>query len=212
MDSLGAGALNLALPASDLVVRAGEDYEAWVSIPDGDQAIADLESLSWVLLNDLACDLTESASIPVQSILVYRLDESSDATVYVSPTDIDFTLTHLPLDHALDTSLYTDIVAGSSDLGLGNDSNTATSLYSATHLDASTQAGSETDLLAPHDEPEINVNSVADSASDLLTSPSSSLNLDTDLVDGFSDSSVGVDIASDPGFSSPSNVAVSVGS
>lgn len=207
----------MAIPATGLVVRAGEDPEAWVSIPEGEassQAVADLESSSWILLNDLISGLTADAFIPVQSALAYQSDESSDAVAYVSLEDHDATLGALPLDHTLDCFLYTDIVGVSSDLGLGNgldaDTLPTENLPSDPHLDASTQVGSETDLLVSYDGLETNTNIAVDSTSDLLTSASSSLNLDTDLADDSLSSYVDVDIASRPEPSSPSDFGVSV--
>ncbi|KAF9645485.1 hypothetical protein BDM02DRAFT_510746 [Thelephora ganbajun] len=186
---LGTDTLSLAIPATGLAVRVGEEPESWVSILETEtssQAIADLESSSWILLDDLACDLTADTFVSVQSILVYQPDGSSDATVYVSLTDLESTLNALPLDHTLDSFLYTDIVGVSPDPGPGNDLGTATPLSespsSDPYLDASTQVGSETDLLVSNDDLEINSNIVADGTSDLLTS-TSSLDFDTNLTD-----------------------------
>jgi len=210
VDHLGADTLYLAVPATGLVVRAGEDPCAWVSIPEGEsssQAIVDLDS-SWSLLNDLVHGLKQDAFIPVQSILVYQPDGSSEAVVYISLTDPDSTLSALPLDYPLDSVPCTDIVGVSSDLGLGNKLNTATSPSENSPLDAylgaSTRVGSGTGLLAPHDDLEVTANIGEDGTSDPLTY-TSSLGLDTDLADIVSNSFVGVDIASDPETAGPSD-------
>lgn len=213
---LGTDTLNLAIPATCLIVQAGEDPEAWVSIPKEEtssQAVANLESSSWILLGDLASDLTTDALIPIQSILVYKPDESSDPAVYVSLEDCDSTLNTLPLDHTLDSFLYTDIVGVSSDLGLGDGFDAITPPAenpSSDHsLDVPTQLGSETDLLVSYDDLEISGNIAADGASDLLTPTSSHPNSVTNLADNLLNSSVDVDIASRLGSSSPSDSRVS---
>ena len=202
MDYPGVGSLGWAIPATCLVVRAGENPQAWISIPDdktSTQTVADLESLSWVLLDDLACSLTEDAFVPVQSILLYQPDKSSNVVVYVSFEDPDSTLNTLTLDHTLDYFLYTDIT-GVSDLGLGNSSGAALSpsenLSSDPHLDGSTLVGSETDLWASNDDLAINSNLAVDSASDPLTPTSSSLDLDSALAGNALDSPFDVDVAS----------------
>ena len=206
-DYLGVGT---AIPATCLVVRAGEDPEAWVSIPDGEtssETVANLESSSWVLLDDLACDLTETTFVAIQSIFVYQLDGTSDTAVYVSLTDSESTLSTLPLDRTLDTFLYTDITGVSSDLDLGNGSGgtmpPSENLISDSHLDAPTPVWSETDHLASDDDLWtddlwIDSNLAADSESDLLTSTSSSLDSDTDLAGNPLNSSFDVDVASNP--------------
>ena len=213
---LGTDTLDLAIPATCLVVQAGETPDAWVSIPKEEtssKAIANLESLSWILLDDLVSGLTTDALIPIQSILVYQPDGSSDAAVYVSLEDCDSTLNTLPLDHTLDSFLYTDIVGVSSDLGLGDGFDTITPPAenpSSDHsLDVSTKLESETDLLASYDDLEISGNIAADGASDLLTPTSSHLNSVTDLADNLLNSSVDVDVASHLGSSSPSDSPVS---
>lgn len=207
VDHLGADALSLAVPATGLVVRAGEDPYAWVSIPEGEtnsQAAADL-GLSWILLNDLACSLTKDTFVPVQFILVYQPDGSSDAVVYVSLPGLDSTLSALSLDHPLDSFLCTDIMGVPSDLGLGNEVDTATS---PSNLFAPTRIGSGIDLLAPHDDLEVHANIAEDGASDPLTY-TSSLGLDTDLADIAPNSLVRVGIASDPEPASPADFGVS---
>ncbi|KAF9781396.1 hypothetical protein BJ322DRAFT_1080810 [Thelephora terrestris] len=180
---LGTGTTNQLFTATSLVIHAGEDPEAWACIPDGEtgsQTIAGLESSSWILLDDLACSLNKDASVPITAILVYRLDGSSDAVVYVSLTDPQSTMSTLSLDHPIDTFLCTDIPGISSDLGLGYDLDTATSyhenLSSDPRLDTSTRVGYETDLSALG----TNTNIAADSTSDLSTSTPSSLYLATD--------------------------------
>ena len=207
MDCRGADALSPFIPATGLVVRAGEDPEAWVltDTPEGvtsSQTAVDLESSSWVLLNDLVCDLTEDAFVPAQSILVYQPDGSSNTAVYVSLADLDSTLGGLPLDHTLDSFLYADIVGVSSGLGLGSGFDAATppsDLTSDTYLNTSTQVGSEAELLAPCDDPELDAHTTTDDTSDLLISTTSSLDLSSNLAYDHLDSSV--DIASDPEFS-----------
>ena len=215
MDYVGAETLNLAIPATGLVVQAGEDPETWVSIPEGktsSQAATDLESLSWVLLDDLACSLTEDAFVPVQSVLVYQPDGSSNAAVYVSLTDPDSTLGVLSLDHTVASLSYDDIVGVSSELGLGSDLVAAPPPSDDLPSDPSSEVPpyvvSETDLSAAYDGLGLDTNIVTDVTSDLLTSTSSSSHLDTDLVDNLSDSSVAVDVTSDPDFSSPTNLGV----
>jgi len=213
---LGTDNLGLAIPATDLVVQVGEGAEAWVSIPEGgtnSQAIADLESSSWIILDDLLCDLTANASLPIQSVLVTQPSGSSDAIVYVSFKDQDSTLSTLSLDQPLDSFLYTDIVGGTSatsDLGLGNNPNAAAPPAKSPplipHLDASTQVGSKTDLLTPKADLETDANISVDGTSDLLTSTSSSLGLGTNLSNDLL-GPVDVDIASHPE-SSPSGVSV----
>jgi hypothetical protein len=195
---LGTDVLNLAIPATGLVVQAGEDTEAWVSIPENkpsSQAIADPGTSCWVILSDLVSDLNADASVPLRSILITQPDGSSDAVVYVSLEDNDSTLSALPLDHTLDSFLYTDIVGVSSDLGLGDFPDTTPPTENPSpvpYLDTSTQVGSEADLPVPEDDFEIYASVVADSTSDLLTSTPSSLNSDTNLVNDLLDSPVGV--------------------
>lgn len=209
MDSLGVGTLDQVVPVTCLLVQAGENPEAWVTIPDGEtssQTAVDLESSYWVLLDDLACGLTENAFVPVQSILVYRPDESSNAVVYVSFTNTESTLATLPLDYSLHSYLYTEITGVSSDLGLGNDLRTALpppeNLSSDPHLDAPTPVGSETDLLASNDDLATDANLTVDYTSDSLTSTS----LDTGLT-GNPTNSFDVDVASNP--SDPNGLKVS---
>lgn len=204
-DYLGMGNLGQVIPATSLVVRAGEDLETWVSFPKGEttsQTASDLESSSWVLLDDLACGLTENAFVPIQSILVYQPDEPSNAAVYVSLTNPDSTLSTLPLDHGLDSFLYTDIPGVSSDLGLGSGSGAALQFSenpsSDLHMDAPAPAGSETDPLASNDDLETDANLTMNSTTDPLTSTSSSLDLDSDLADNSLNSSFDVDVASNP--------------
>ena len=219
VDYLGPDTLCLAIPATGLAVQAGEDLEAWTRIPEGEtnsQPIADLESLSWILLNDLVCGLTENAFIRIQSILVHQQGDSSNPAVYVSLADQDSTLGGLPLDHTPDTFLYSDIAEASSNLGLGNDLDTVTpppeNLPTGPLVNASTQVKSETNLLAPCDDPKLDANIFTDGTSGLLTSTPSSLYLNTDRVNNLLCSSVDVDVASDPGPSSPSDLAVSASS
>lgn len=205
---LGTGVLNLGVPATDLVVRAGEDAEAWVSIPEikaNSQAVADPESC-WVMLSDLVSDLSADALVPLQSILVTQPDGSSDAVVYVSLEDHDSTLSTLPLDHALDSFLYTDIMGVSSDLGLGDTLDPTTPPIGNTHLDDSTQIGSQADPPTPEDDCGNETSIEADSSSDLLTPTSSSLNLDTNLANDLN-SHVDVGVASQPKPSSPGGVS-----
>ena len=211
---LGTDALNLAIPATGIVVKAGEDTEAWVSIPENktsSQAIADLWSSYWIILNDLLCDLNADALVPLQSILVTQPDGSSDAVVYVSLEDHDSTLSALSLDHTLDSFLYTDIVGVSSDLGLGNTLDAtvppAENPSPVPYLDASTQTWSEADLSVSEGDFGIDTSIVADSTSDLLSSTSSSLNLGTDLVNDLLNTPVGVGVASQPKPSSPGGVS-----
>jgi len=218
LDYRGADALSPFILATGLVVRAGEDPEAWVltGAPEGvtsSQTMADLESSSWVLLNNLVCDLTEDAFVPTQSIFIYQPDGSSNTAVYVSLADLDSTLTGLPLDRTPDSFLYADILGVSSDLGLGTGSGFGAAappsdLTSDTYLNASTQAGSEAELLAPCDDLEPDTDITTGGTSDLLlTSATSSLDLSTNLADNFLDSSVGV--ASDPEFSDPTDFGAS---
>ena len=198
------GTPNQAMPATSLVVQAGEDPDAWVCIPDktSSQTVAGLESSSWILLDDLLCGLAENYIIPIQSVLYYQPDGSSDAVAYVCLADPQSTMSTLPLDHPLDSFLYTNIPGVSSDLGPGNNLDTAASfsenLSSDPHLDASTQVGSETDFSALNDGLPTNTNIAADSTSDLLTSASSSLGLATKPVDSSPNSSFDVDFASGP--------------
>ena len=205
----GTESLGQVISATGLVVQSGEDPEAWVCISDGktsSQTITDLESSSWVLLDDLACGLTDDASVPVQSVLVHQPDGSSDAVVYVSFADIQSTLSTLSLDHPLNTFCYADIPGTSSDLGLGYNSGLTTTLpenlSSNSHLDAYT----ETDPSAANDNSVFDTNFATNSNSDLLTSTSSSTSLDptTNLMKTSSDSSLDVDVASSPnGLSAP---------
>jgi len=214
VDYRGANSLSSFIPATGLVVRAGEDPEAWVltDTPEGisnSQTMVDLESSSWVLLNDLVCDLTEDTLVSTQSILVYQPDGSSNTAVYVSLADLD----GLPLDHTLDSFVYADII--SSDLGLGPgssfDAGTPPSdLTSDSYLNVSeTLAGSEADLLAPCDDLELDTDITTGGTSDLLTSTTSTFDLSTNLADDLLDSSVDVDVASRPEFSDPSDLGVS---
>lgn len=202
---LHTGTLNQAMPATSLVVQAGEDPDAWVCIPDDEtssQTVAGLESSSWILLDDLLCGLTEDAVVPIKSVLLYQSDGSSGAVAYVCLADSQSTMSTLHLDHPLDSFLYTNIPGVSSDFGPGNNLDTATSfsenLSSDPHLDASTQVGSETDFLTPNDGLPTDTNPAAHSTSNLLTSTSSSLGLATDPVDSSLNSSLDVDIASGP--------------
>jgi hypothetical protein len=199
-DYLGLGALGKPIPATCLVVQASENPEAWVSIPDGEttsQTVADLESSSWVLLDDLVCELTENAFVSVQSILVYQPDESSNAAVYVCLTNPESTL---PLDHTLNSFHYTDITGVSSDLGLGNGLGTALlpseNTSSDPHLNAPTHVGSKNDPLTSNDDLAVDSNLAVDSTSDPLTSTP----LDLDTANSSLDSSVSfdVDVASNP--------------
>ena len=225
VDYHGADALGPFIPATGLVVRAGEDPEAWVLTDapgvTSSQTMVDLESSSWVLLNDLVCDLTEDAFVSTQSILVYQPDGSSNAVVYVSLTDLDSTLSGLRLDRTPDFFLYTDIVEVSSALGLGPGSgfDAATppsDLTSDSYLNGSTQAGSEAELLAPCGELGPGTGITTGGTSDLLLTSTtssldstSSLDLSTNLADNSLDSSVDVDVASNPEFSDPSGLGVS---
>ena len=143
VDYLGTDT-SLVIQTTGLAVQAGEDSEAWALISESEtnsQTAADLESLSWVLLDDLVCDLTENAFVPVQSILIYRPGGSSGAAVYISLTDLDFTSGDVRFDHTL-AFPYADIVGVSSDPGLCDDLGTATppseNHPSDPHLDAST--------------------------------------------------------------------------
>ena len=196
-DYLVAGTLSLVVPATAMVVQAVENPETWFSILDGEtssQSVADLESLSWVLLDDLTCSLTDNALILIQSILVCQKDGSSNPAIYFSFTDPKSASSTLPLDHTLHSYSYADILGASSDLGLGNSSGAAkppSDVFSSDpHLGASTQAGSETDLSsASNDGLATDYN--LDSTYDLLTSISSSTGLDTDL-----NSSLDVNVAS----------------
>lgn len=215
VNHLGTDVLNLAIPATGLVVQAGEDTEAWVSIPENkptSQAIVDLGSY-WITLDDLVSDLSADALVPLQSILVTQSGGSSDVVVYVCLEDPDSTLSALSLDHSLDSFLYTDIVGISSDLGLGNTLDTtrppSENPSPVPHLDASTQVGSEADL--PKGDSGIDVSIVTDSASDPPPSTSSSLNSGTNLVNDLLDSPVGVGLASQPKASSPGGVPVCAG-
>lgn len=207
VDYFGVGALGQAIPTTCFVFQAGEDPEAWVSIPDGEtssQTAVDLESSYWVLLDDLVCGMNQNAFVPVQSILMYQSHESSNVAVYVSLTNSESTLSTLPLDHPLDSFLYADITGVSSDPGLGNGLGAATllseNLSSDPHLDAPTLVWSETDLLTSGDDLAIDANFDVDSTSDPLTSTSLSSDLDTDLTDNslILSSSVDVDVASNP--------------
>lgn len=214
---LGTDVLDLAIPATNLVVQAGEDAKAWVSIPKGGtDSQADLESSSWILLDDLVPDLTASTTLPIQSVLLTQPHGSSDAVVYVSLEDQDSTLNTLPLDHPLDSFLYSDLVgvtSATSDLGLGDDSDAATppaeSPSLAPHLDAS--VGSETDLLAPKDVLDTDANTVVDGTPDPLTPASSSLGLGTNLVNDLLNT-VDVDVTSYPEQSGPGGVSVCMSS
>lgn len=207
-DCLGSDTQSSVILASGLTVQAGEDPEAWV-LTEGEtssQTIADLESLSWVLLDDLVCGLTENAFVPTQSILLYQPDGSSNAAVYVSL--LDSTLAGLPLDHTLDSFFYADVVGVSSDLGTGNSFDTAIpppeNLALDPYASTSTQVGSETGLSAPCGDLELDTSVAADGTSNLLTSTSSSLALDTDPADGLP---VDVGVASVPETSSSSDVS-----
>jgi hypothetical protein len=206
-DYLGVGSSSLVIPATDLIIRVGEDPEAWLCIPDGEtssgsQTVANLDSSSWVLLDDLTCGLAENSFVSIQSVLIYQQEGSSDVTVYVSFADPEYTSSTLPLDYTLDSFLYTDITGVSSDPGLGNGLDTATppseNLSLDSYVDVPTQAGSETDLLAPNGGLSTDANLAADSTSDLSTSTFSSLDLDTDRVDSTLDSSLDVGVASGP--------------
>jgi hypothetical protein len=75
------------------------------------------------------------------------------------------------------------------------------------YLDAPTQVGSEADLPVPEDVSESYASVVADSASDLLTSTSSSLNSDNNLVNDLLDSPVGVGATSQSKPPSPGRVS-----
>lgn len=213
-DYHGSEALGPVFPATGLVVQAGEDPDAWVLIPEGEtspQALADLESSSWVLLDDLVCDLTEDTFVPIQSIFVHQPDESSNPAVYVCLADPDSTLGGLSLNHTLDSFLYTDIAGVSP--GPGNDWDTAASPEnpdSDLFLNTSTQVGSEAGPLPPCDDLKLDAKILADDTPHLSTSTSSSLDSSADLVGSLLDSSVDLDIASDPGSASPSNVGPSV--
>ena len=219
VNHLGADVLNLAIPATGLVVQAGKDTEAWVSFPENNptsQAIADLGSSYWITLDDLVSDLNADALVPLQSILVTQSDGSSDAVVYVCLEDPDSTLSALSLDHSLDSFLYTDIVGISSDLGLGNTLDTTSGTRPPTenpspvpYLDVSTQVGSEAGL--PEGDSGIDVSIVTDGTSDLLSFTSSSFNSGTNLVNDLLDSPVGVGLASQPKASSPDDVSVCAG-
>ena len=214
---LGADASSPFIPTTGLVVRAGEDPEAWVltNTPEGatsSQTVADLESSSWVLLSDLVCDLTEDAFVPTQSVFVYQPDGSSNAAVYVSLTDS--TLGGLSLDHTPDSFLYTDITGGSSDLGLGLSSDLdaakpPSDLALNPHQNASSQVGSEAEFLAPCDDLELDTGIATGGTSNLLTSTTSSLDSSTSLTDNPLDSSLDVDITSESEFSGSSDLGVS---
>ena len=218
VDYRGADALGPFIFATGLVVRAGEDPEAWVLTDASEgvaisQTMADLESSSWVLLNDLVCDLTEDAFVPTQSIFVYQPDGSSNTVVYVSLAGLDSTLGGLPLDHTLDSFLYADILGVSSGLGLGTGSGfdaaaPPSDLTSDSYLNASTQAGSAAELLAPCDDLELDTSITTGTSDLLLTSTTSSLDLSTNLADNL-DSSVDVDIASNPELYDPNDLGLS---
>lgn len=218
MDYRGAYTLSPFIPTTGLVVRAGEDPEAWVltDTPEGvtsSQTMADLESLSWVLLNDLVCDLTEDAFVPTQSILVYQSDGSSDTAVYVSLADLDSSLGGLPLDHTPHSFLYADIVGASSNLGLGSGSSfdaatPPSDLTPDSYLNAPAQTGSEAELLAPCDDLELETGITTGGTSDLLISTASALDLSTDPADNL-DSSVDIGVVSDTEFSDPSDLGIS---
>lgn len=183
-DDLGLGALDQVISATWLVVRADEDPEAWVSILDGEtnsQTEADLQSSTWVRLDDLACALTENTLVSLQSILIHQPGGSSDTSVYVCLTNPESTLSTLPLDHTLDSFLYTEIPGVSSDLDLGDGLR-----LSNPHLDA--PAGSETDPLASNDDLAIDTNLAVDSKTDSL--------LTSTLADDFLDSSLDTDVDS----------------
>lgn len=204
----GTDVLNLAVLATGLVVQAGEDAEAWVSIPEikaNPQAVADPESC-WVTLSDLVSDLNADAWVPLQSILVTQPDGSSDAVVYVSLEDHDSTLNALSLDHTLDSFLYTDIAGVSSDLSLGDTLDPTTPPAGNPHLDVSTQVGSQVDSPVPEDDCGIDASIETDSSSNLLTPTSLSLTLDNLTND--LNSRVGVGIASQPEPSSPGGASV----
>lgn len=191
----------MAIPATCLVVQTGQDAQAWVSFPEDEtssQDVADLASLSWILLDDLVSDLNENSFVLLQSVLVAQEYGSSDTAVYVSLEDANSALNALSLDHIPDSFLSTDILGVSSDLGLGKESGTVTENPSLVpYLDASTQVGSETDLSASNNSPKVDTNIVADSTSDVLTSTSSTLSSGTNLVDDLN-SSVDVGVASYP--------------
>jgi hypothetical protein len=205
VDYLGPGAQSQAFLATCIVVRAGEDPDAWVSIPNGEtssQTVADLESSYWVLLDDLVCGLTENAFVPIQSILVYQPDGTSNAVVYVSLSNTESTLSTLPLDYNLRSFLYADITGVSSDLGFGNDlavTPPSENLTSDLHSDTPTpkKVWFETDPLASKNDLAIDSNLAVDSTSDSLAyTTSSSLDLNTDHLDSSFD--VAADLASNP--------------
>lgn len=205
---LGGESLGQIVSAIGLVVQSGEDPEAWVCISDetSSQTTTDLESSSWVLLDDLACGLTKDASVPVQSVLLYQPDGSSATVIYVSLVDTQSTLSTLSLDHPLNTFCYADIPGTSSDLGLGYDSDLTTALPGNLSSDSRLDAYTETDLSAANDNSAFDTNFAANSNSNLLTSTSSSTSLDltTNLMETSSDSSLDVDVASSPsGLSAP---------
>ena len=204
---LGLASQGQVISTTCLIIQAGENPETWVSIPDGEissQTVTDLEFSSWVLLDDLACGLTENAFVPIHSILLYQPDESSNVAVYVCLENPESTLSALPLDHPLDSFLYADITGISSDFGLGDVPDAtappAENLTSDLHLDVPAHVWSETDPLASNDNLAIDANLAIDNASNSPTSTSSSLTLDTDLASGALNSSFDSDVgvASNP--------------
>lgn len=197
MDYLGADALNSAVPATDLVVRTGNDAGTWISIPAGgtsSQSADDLVSSSWILLDDLVSGLKADTVVPLESILVTKPNGSSNTVTYVCLDNSDATLSTLSLDHPLDTFLYTNIMGSSSGLGLGYDSDVSTpnENVSSVNSDTSTQVASGTDLSALGSGLGVDTNIATDSVSGLLASTSSTLGSSIDLTDGLLDSSLGL--------------------
>ena len=223
---LGADALNQAIPATDLVVRTGEDAGTWISVPasgTSSQSAEDLAASSWVLLDDLVSDLKADTTVPLESVLVTKPNGSSNTVTYVCLKDSGATLNTLSSDHSLDTFLYTDIMGLSSDLGLGYDLDVSTlpnGGLSSADLNTFTQAGSETDLSTSGDGLEADTNIATDGVSGLLESTSSTLGSSIDLVDDLLDPSLdlvdgvlgsSLGITSNPESSGPSGVSACAG-
>ena len=224
MNYLGADALNQAIPATDLVVRTGNDAGTWISIPAGgtsSQSAEGLISSSWVLLDDLVSSLKADTTVPLESVLVTKPNGSSNTVTYVCLKDPGTTLNTLSLDHPLDTFLYTNIMGLSSGLGLGNDLDVSTLSnggLSSAGLNTFTQAGSETDLSTSGGGLEADTNIATDSVSGLLASTSSTLDSSINLVDGLLgsnlnlvggllDSSLDVGATSNPESPGPSGIS-----